>query len=96
MASTQTVRDRVARVSLEVSMRSLSADICFTFSVFLAAAVTAVVALAFDAPSQLAVGVLVIGLFTAIAEYGMRSRYQSSSINLKGRDESVTSKGYRK
>jgi hypothetical protein len=98
MASTSTVRADVARLFLEVLVRSPFADFGFTISAFLAVAITAAFAFAlvFDAPSQVTVSMPVMGLLTAIAEYGMRSRHQPSSINLKGRDESVTSKGYRK
>ena len=57
-------------------MRLLFADFGFTISVFLTVAIAAAFAFAFDAPLQVVVGMLVMGLFTATAEYRMRSRQQ--------------------
>jgi hypothetical protein len=61
-------------VSSEVQVRRLFADLGFTISVFLAVTITAAFAFVFDAPLQLVISMLVMGLFTAIAEYRMRSR----------------------
>jgi hypothetical protein len=44
--------------------------------VFLAVAITAAFAFIFDAPLQLVGSMLVMGLFTAVAEYRMRSRQE--------------------
>ncbi len=61
------------RVCLEVLVRGVFADFGFTISVFLAVAITAAFAFVFDAPLQLVVSMLVMGLFTEIAEHRMRS-----------------------
>jgi len=57
-------------------VRALFADFGFTVSVFLAVAITAAFAFVFDVPLQLVISMLAMGLFTAIAEYRMRSRQQ--------------------
>jgi hypothetical protein len=61
---------------LEALVRDLLADFGLTTSVFLAVAITAAFAFIFDAPLQLVGSMLVMGLFTAVAEYRMRSRQQ--------------------
>ena len=55
-------------------MRARSGTVGFTISVLCAVAVTAALAFVFDASFQIVVSMLVLGLFTAIAEYVMRSR----------------------
>jgi hypothetical protein len=57
-------------------MRAIFSNLGFTISVFLAVAVTAGFAFAFDATQEIVVSMLAVGLFTAIAEYVMRSRQQ--------------------
>ncbi len=57
-------------------MRALLENFGFALSVFFAVAITAVFAFVFVASSQVVVSMLLIGLFTAIAEYVMRSRQQ--------------------
>jgi hypothetical protein len=63
-------------LSLEALVRRLFADSGFTISVFLAVTITAGFAFVLDAPLRLVVSMPVTGLFTAIAEYRMRSRQQ--------------------
>ena len=68
---------RAARECLwRLSVRLLFADFSFAISVFLTVAIAAAFAFAFDAPLQVVVSMLVMGLFTATAEYRMRSRQQ--------------------
>jgi len=55
-------------------VRALIGNVGFTISVLCAVAVTAAFAFVFDASFQIVVSMLVLGLFTAIAEYVVRSR----------------------
>jgi hypothetical protein len=64
-------------VSSEVPVRGLVVDFGFSISVFLTVAITAAFAFVFDAPLEVVVSMLVMGVFTAIAEYRMRSRQQT-------------------
>ena len=57
-------------------MRAIFANSVFAISVFLAVATTVGFAFAFDATQEIVASMLVIGLFTAIAEYVIRSRQQ--------------------
>jgi hypothetical protein len=66
---------------LETAMRRLFSNFGFTISVFLAVAITAVFAFIFEVSLQIIVSMLVIGLFTAIVEYVMRSRQQPHKAN---------------
>jgi len=61
---------------LEVLVRGLFADFGFTISVFFAVAITAAFAILFEAPSQLVLSMLAMGVLTALVEYRMRSRQQ--------------------
>jgi uncharacterized membrane protein len=58
-------------------VRSLFSNQGFVISVFLAVAITAVFAFVFEAAFEVVVSMLVVGVFTAIAEYVTRSRRQS-------------------
>jgi len=51
----------------------LFSDLGFTISVLLAVAITAFFAFVFEVTLQLVVSMLFVGVFTAIAEYVMRS-----------------------
>jgi hypothetical protein len=55
------------------SVQSLFSDLGFTISVLLAVAITAFFAFVFEVTLQLVVSMLFVGVFTAIAEYVMRS-----------------------
>jgi hypothetical protein len=54
-------------------VQSLFSDLGFTISVLLAVAITAFFAFVFEVTLQLVVSMLFVGVFTAIAEYVMRS-----------------------
>jgi membrane protein implicated in regulation of membrane protease activity len=72
---------------LEALVRDLLADFGLTTSVFLAVAITAAFAFIFDAPLQLVGSMLVMGLFTAVAEYRMRSRQQPPEARPQGLEQ---------
>jgi hypothetical protein len=55
-------------------VRALFSNFDFTICVFVAVAITAAFAFVLEAPLEIAVSMLVLGLFTAIAEHVMRSR----------------------
>ena len=54
-------------------MRALLTNYGFTISVFIAVAITAMFAYAFEAPQELVATLLVLGILTAVAEYVFRS-----------------------
>jgi hypothetical protein len=58
----------------EVAMRAMFGNHGFTLSVLAAVAVTAFFAFVFEASQQLVATLLVLGLFTALMEYMMRSK----------------------
>jgi hypothetical protein len=60
-------------------LRRLIFNMGFTLSVFAAVAVVFFYALVFDAPSDLVITLLWLGVITAIAEFVMHSRPGSSS-----------------
>jgi hypothetical protein len=59
-------------------MRALWRDFGFTLSIFLAVAITVVFAIIFSASLQLVVTLLVLGLFTALAEHFLHTKGESS------------------
>ena len=67
---------RRASICMEVLVRELFANSGFVISVLLAVAITVGFAFFFEASFQIVVSMLVLGLFTAIAEYVMRARRQ--------------------
>jgi hypothetical protein len=68
-----------------IGVRALFASFDFAISVFVAVAITAGFAFVFDAPPQLVVVMLVLGLFTAITECVMRARQERPRASPRSR-----------
>jgi hypothetical protein len=72
------VNDRVLRgFERRFVVRAILGDLGFTISVLVAVAVTVIFAFALDAPLPIVASILILGLFTALAEYFLRSNLES-------------------